>query len=63
MEQNSNLENCKSCSKELAKTHSSAFWEEGEGTRDPNKMSRKENRKYKGRGKVKSNAAMKRDKN
>ena len=58
-EQNSNLEYCKTCGKLLAKTHSSAFWEGGKGTRDTTKMSRKDNRKHKGKGKVKSNAAMK----
>eukprot|EP00835_Amoeboradix_gromovi_P001741 NODE_86_length_22163_cov_0.379442.p4 type:complete len:467 gc:universal NODE_86_length_22163_cov_0.379442:18873-20273(+) len=61
-EQNSNLSICKSCNKEMTKSNTSAFWEGGTGTRDVTKMSKKDNKKFKGRRKVKSNAATKKNK-
>ena len=49
-EQNYRPEDCGVCGKSLIGKRSGGFWEGGTGTRDKNRMSRKDPRKYKRRG-------------
>lgn len=49
-EQNYRPEECGICRRVLTGKKGRGFWEGGKGTRDPNKMSRKDPRKYKRRG-------------
>lgn len=50
-EQNYRPEECGTCRRSLVGRRGRGFWEGGKGTRDPKRMSRKDPRKYKRRGK------------